>query len=54
VFLGLSHPLTRAHEHAQLIDNKIFCVHGGLSPMLRTIDQIQVLERLQEVSEAKL
>lgn len=34
---------------AAIIDNRIFCVHGGLSPMLRTIDQIQVLERLQEI-----
>lgn len=34
---------------AALIDNRIFCVHGGLSPNLRTIDQIQVLERLQEI-----
>lgn len=33
----------------QLIDNRIFCVHGGLSPLLRTVDQIQVIERLQEV-----
>jgi diadenosine tetraphosphatase ApaH/serine/threonine PP2A family protein phosphatase len=58
VFLVLSYLPTRVHEHehahAQLIDNKIFCVHGGLSPMLRTIDQIQVLERLQEVRKAKL
>lgn len=34
---------------AALIDDKVFCVHGGLSPILRTIDQIQVLERLQEI-----
>lgn len=33
----------------QLIDDRVFCVHGGLSPILRTIDQIQVLERLQEI-----
>lgn len=31
------------------MDNRIFCVHGGLSPIIRTIDQIQVLERLQEI-----
>ena len=37
------------NAHLQLVDNKIFCVHGGLSPLLRTIDQIQVIERLQEV-----
>jgi serine/threonine-protein phosphatase 6 catalytic subunit len=34
---------------AALIDGKIFCVHGGLSPSLRTVDQIQVLERVQEI-----
>mmetsp|Transcript_26218 Transcript_26218/g.28604 ORF Transcript_26218/g.28604 Transcript_26218/m.28604 type:complete len:302 (-) Transcript_26218:627-1532(-) len=34
---------------AALVDNRIFCVHGGLSPIIRTIDQIQVLERLQEI-----
>ncbi len=33
----------------KLVDNRIFCVHGGLSPILRTIDQIQVIERLQEI-----
>lgn len=32
-----------------MVDNKIFCVHGGLSPQLLRIDQIQVLERLQEI-----
>lgn len=34
---------------AALVDGKVFCVHGGLSPSLRTIDQIQVLERVQEI-----
>jgi len=34
---------------AALVDNRIFCVHGGLSPIIRTIDQIQVIERLQEI-----
>lgn len=34
---------------AALIDGKIFCVHGGLSPSLRSVDQIQVLERVQEI-----
>ncbi len=32
-----------------MVDNRIFCVHGGLSPIIRTIDQIQVIERLQEI-----
>ena len=32
-----------------MVDGKVFCVHGGLSPVLRTLDQIQVLERVQEI-----
>lgn len=32
-----------------LVDNKIFCLHGGLSPMIESIDQIRELNRLQEV-----
>ena len=32
-----------------LIENRIFCPHGGLSPSLDTLDHIRVLDRLQEV-----
>ncbi|CAM9378239.1 unnamed protein product [Phaeothamnion confervicola] len=32
-----------------IIDGKIFCVHGGLSPSINTLDQIRVLDRKQEV-----
>jgi len=32
-----------------VIDNKIFCVHGGLSPYIKTLDQIRLLDRKQEV-----
>ena len=32
-----------------IIDDKIFCVHGGLSPAINTLDQIRVLDRKQEV-----
>jgi serine/threonine-protein phosphatase 2A catalytic subunit len=32
-----------------LIDNQIFCLHGGLSPTLDTLDHIRGLDRLQEV-----
>ena len=31
-----------------LIDNTIFCVHGGLSPSLETLDQIRQLDRIRE------
>ena len=32
-----------------LVDNKVFCLHGGLSPMIETIDQVRELNRIQEV-----
>ncbi|KAJ4458509.1 putative Serine/threonine-protein phosphatase 6 catalytic subunit [Paratrimastix pyriformis] len=34
---------------AALIDNKVLCVHGGLSPELKTLDQICTIQRRQEV-----
>ncbi|EDR24451.1 serine/threonine protein phosphatase ppe1, putative [Entamoeba dispar SAW760] len=35
---------------AAVIDNSIYCVHGGLSPTLRTIDQIRYcIDRNEEV-----
>lgn len=37
---------------AALVDGRIFCVHGGLSPELRSIDQIQTIERVQEIPHA--
>ena len=32
-----------------LIDNSIFCIHGGLSPDIRTLDQIRLIERNGEI-----
>jgi len=32
-----------------IIDDKIFCVHGGLSPSISTLDQIRLIDRKQEV-----
>lgn len=32
-----------------LIDNRVFCVHGGLSPSINTLDQIRAIDRKQEV-----
>lgn len=32
-----------------LVDNQIFCLHGGLSPSIETLDNIRMLDRLQEV-----
>ncbi|KAL1745819.1 Metallo-dependent phosphatase-like protein [Schizophyllum fasciatum] len=34
---------------AAMVDGRVFCVHGGLSPNLRTIDQIRAIDRKQEV-----
>ena len=31
-----------------VVDNSVLCVHGGLSPSLDTVDQIQDLQRFQE------
>ncbi|CCW62235.1 unnamed protein product [Phytomonas sp. EM1] len=32
-----------------VIEQDIFCVHGGLSPVIQTIDEVYVLDRKQEV-----
>jgi len=32
-----------------LVDNRIFCLHGGLSPNIQYLDEIRKLERIQEV-----
>eukprot|EP00800_Vazella_pourtalesii_P016077 TRINITY_DN450_c0_g2_i1.p1 TRINITY_DN450_c0_g2~~TRINITY_DN450_c0_g2_i1.p1 ORF type:complete len:309 (-),score=79.30 TRINITY_DN450_c0_g2_i1:195-1121(-) len=32
-----------------IIEEKIFCVHGGLSPSINTLDQIRLIDRKQEV-----
>ena len=32
-----------------IIENKIFCVHGGLSPFISTVDQIRLINRKCEI-----
>ena len=39
---------------AALIDGKILCMHGGLSPDLNTLDQIRNLQRPADVPETGL
>jgi serine/threonine-protein phosphatase 2B catalytic subunit len=33
---------------AALVDNRFFCVHGGISPLLVTLDDILTIDRFQE------
>jgi len=43
---------TEVFDHlplAAVIDNQIFCPHGGLSPSIETLDQILEVDRFQEV-----
>lgn len=32
-----------------VIDDAIFCVHGGLSPSVHHIDQIKIIDRFREI-----
>ncbi|KAJ2985817.1 Serine/threonine-protein phosphatase 6 catalytic subunit, partial [Globomyces sp. JEL0801] len=32
-----------------IVDGRVLCVHGGLSPDVRTLDQIRTIQRSQEI-----
>ena len=34
---------------AAIIEGKIFCVHGGLSPLISTVGQIRLINRKHEI-----
>lgn len=34
---------------AAVVEGKIFCIHGGLSPDIKALDQIRLFERRMEV-----
>ncbi|KAL4400271.1 phosphoprotein phosphatase PP4 catalytic subunit [Malassezia pachydermatis] len=34
-----------------IVDNRVFCIHGGLSPSIVTVDQIRSIDRKQEVPQ---
>ena len=34
---------------AAIVDDRIYCVHGGISPSLLTIDDVRILQRVSEI-----
>lgn len=33
----------------KIVDGRVLCVHGGLSPDVRSLDQIRIIARAQEI-----
>ena len=36
-------------QYAEQVESEIFCLHGGLSPSIDSLDHIRDLDRVQEV-----
>lgn len=34
---------------AAIVDGRILCVHGGLSPLVKIVDQLRLINRVQEI-----
>jgi diadenosine tetraphosphatase ApaH/serine/threonine PP2A family protein phosphatase len=34
---------------AAIVDEKVFCVHGGLSPNMKDLHDIEQIERVKEI-----
>ena len=32
-----------------IVENSVFCIHGGLSPEIKTIDQVRLIDRMMEI-----
>ena len=32
-----------------MIEERVFCIHGGLSPEIQTLDQIRLIDRNKEI-----
>ena len=39
---------------AALVDNKIFCINGGICPELKSLDQLSMIDRFQEIEQYSL
>ena len=47
--LEILHGGLRLLSLSAIVDDQVFCVHGGLSPSVNTLDQVRTIDRKQEV-----
>jgi len=47
--LCIVHQFNNSIVISAVVDDRVFCVHGGLSPSINTLDQIRNIDRKQEV-----